>query len=69
MVKTRFEELDIPDTKLVPILVAWVAALFLVPIAGAIFHVEILVTQVTIPLLGGLLIGLIWRWSRPKGMV
>jgi hypothetical protein len=67
MARERFEELDIPDNRFVPILVAWVAALFLVPIAGAIFHVDILVTWVTMLLLGGLLVELIWRWSRPKG--
>lgn len=67
MARERFEELDIPDSRFAPILIAWVVALFLVPIAGAIFHVDILVTQVTMLLLGGLLIGLIWRWSRPKG--
>jgi hypothetical protein len=67
MPRQRFEELDIPDSRFVPILIAWVVALFLVPIAGAIFHVDFLVTQVTMLLLGGLLVELIWRWSRPKG--
>jgi hypothetical protein len=66
MVKTRFEDLDIPDNKLVPILTAWFAVLLLVPIAGAMLHAAPMVTQLVLGLLFGGLIGLVWRWSRPK---